>query len=308
MKLKYLAFFGCILWFQISFSQYTDDINSNRPGNSMSAFSLGKSIFQAESGVNYLNDYHKLLGYNAKGYGLDLTLRYGFFREQLEAIVNFNYQNDCFNLDTISLHRKGLKTTTFGLKYLFYDPMRNYDKPINVKSWKANNRYDWHQLIPSIAGYVGMNYNTNRALFSRTSETIGVYGPKAMLITQNVLPSTFVLVTNVFIDQYGTSMETLGYVATLTKGFNDNWSGFIENKGMKNDYYSDCIFTAGAAYLVNSSLQLDASISRNYKDTPRLLFAGIGASWRFDGFYEEELYRSPIKSKSTDKKSKGKKK
>ena len=306
MKLNLLAFIGCFLWFQNSVAQYTDDINSNRPGNSMSAFSVGKTVFQLESGINYLDESHNFLDYTAKGYGVDLTARYGFYREQLEAIVNINYQNDCYNSDVLSQHRNGIKTTTIGFKYLFYDPMKNYEKPVNVKSWKANHQYDWHYIIPSVAGYVGFNLNTHKELFSRTTETIGTFGPKAMLITQNILPGAWVFVTNIFMDQYGTSMQSLGYVVTLTKGFNDQWSGFIENKGIKNDYYSDGIFTAGAAYLVSSSLQLDASVSRNYKDTPKLLFAGIGASWRFDGNYDEVLYRTPKKEKKKDKSTKSK--
>ena len=103
-------------------------------------------------------------------------------------------------------------------------------------------------------------------------------------------------------------MQSKGYVVTLTKGFNDNWSGFVENKGIKNEYYSDGIFTAGAAYLVSNSLQLDASVSRNYKDTPKLLFVGLGASWRFDSNYDEVLYRTPKKEKKKDKSKKSKEK
>ena len=308
MKLKLLAIFSCSLWFLNSFAQYTDDINSNRPGNSMSAFSLGKTVFQLESGINYLDESHNLLDYKAKGYGVDLTARYGFYREQFEAVINLNYQNDCYDSELLSQHRKGIKTTTIGFKYLFYDPMKNYDKPTNVYSWKANHQYDWHYIIPSLAGYVGFNLNSNKELFSRTTETIGTFGPKAMLITQNILPKSCVLITNVFMDQYGTSMQSLGYVVTLTKGFNDQWTGFIENKGIKNDYYSDGIFTAGAASLVSSSLQLDASVSRNYKDTPKLLYAGLGASWRFDDNYNEVLYRSPKKEKKKDKSKKSKEK
>ena len=39
-----------LVFFSVSavFSQYTDVINSNRPGESMSAFSLGKTVFQTE--------------------------------------------------------------------------------------------------------------------------------------------------------------------------------------------------------------------------------------------------------------------
>lgn len=306
MKLIQLFFVCLFISSTNTFAQYTDDINSNRPGNSMSAFSVGKTVLQVESGLNYINENHSLLGYTAKGYSADLTTRYGFFREQLEAVLNFNYQNDCYNLDTLGIHRRGLKTTTFGFKYLVYDPMKNYDKPANVYSWKANHKYDWHSLIPSIGVYAGFNINSNKELFARTSQTIGTFGPKAMLITQNILPRSCVLVTNVFMDQYKTSMQTLGYVVTFTKGFNDHWSGFIENRGLKNDYYSDGIFTGGAAYLLSNNIQIDASVSRNYKDTPKILYVGIGASWRFDGNYDEVLYRTPKKEDKKDKSKKSK--
>ncbi len=308
MKLIHLIVFSLFILSTTSFAQYTDDINSNRPGNSMSAFSVGKTVLQVETGVNYINESHSILGYTAKGYSADLTMRYGFFREQLEAVVNFNYQNDCYNLDTIGIHRRGIKTSTFGLKYLIYDPMKNYEKKIDVKSWKANHKYDWHSLIPSVGVYAGFNINSNKELFARTNQAIGTFGPKAMVITQNILPRSCVLITNIFMDQYGTSMQTLGYVVTLTKGFNDHWTGFIENRGLKNDYYSDGIFTGGAAYLLSNNLQIDASVSRNYKDTPKLLYVGLGASWRFDGNYDEVLYRSPKKEdkKDNSKKSKDK--
>jgi hypothetical protein len=307
MKLIQLFFVCLFISSTNTFAQYTDDINSNRPGNSMSAFSVGKTVLQVESGLNYINENHSLLGYTAKGYSADLTTRYGFFREELEAVLNFNYQNDCYNLDTLGIHRRGLKTTTFGFKYLVYDPMKNYEKKIDVKSWKANHKYDWHSLIPSIAVYAGFNINSNKELFARTNKSIGTFGPKAMVITQNILPRAWVFVTNVFMDQYGTSMQTLGYVVTLTKGFNDHWSGFIENRALKNDYYSDGFFTGGAAYLFSHNLQIDASVSRNYKTTPNVFYAGLGASWRFDGNYDEVLYRKPNKEKEKKEKVKTKK-
>ena len=50
---------------QISFAQFTDDINSNRPGRSMMAFSVGKSVFQTETGLHYVNEDHNTLDYKA---------------------------------------------------------------------------------------------------------------------------------------------------------------------------------------------------------------------------------------------------
>ena len=74
---------------------------------------------------------------------------------------------------------------------------------------------------------------------------------------------------------------------TLTKGFNDQWSGFIENQGFKSDFYSDAILRGGAAYLLNKDMQIDASISTNFKDTPTVLYGGVGFSWRYDANYKE---------------------
>ena len=35
----------------LHYGQYTDVINSNRPGETMSAFSVGKSVIQVETGI-----------------------------------------------------------------------------------------------------------------------------------------------------------------------------------------------------------------------------------------------------------------
>jgi hypothetical protein len=308
MKLKncllLIIFFIC----KNATAQYTDVINSNRPGNSMSAFSVGKTIIQVESGLNYINEKHNLLDYNVKGYTGDLTARYGFFKEELEAILSINYQNDNYTSEILDIHRKGVKTTTLGAKYLFYDPEKNYEKPVDLYSWKANHKYSWHQLIPALSGYAGFNINTGSNLFFRGDEPVKKLTPKAMLITQNQFPGAWVFVTNIYFDQILSPYQSYGYVVTLTKGFNDKVSGFLENKGFKGDYYSDGIFTIGAAYLFDSNIQIDASISRNYKDTPKLLYAGLGCSWRFDENYDTVLLRAPKKDKKKDKSTKGKEK
>lgn len=275
----------------------------------MSAFSVGKTVIQIESGLNYINEKHNLLDYKTKGYTSDVTARYGFFKEELEAILSINYQNDIYTSEIIDIHRKGIKTITLGGKYMFYDPEKNYEKPLNMYSWKANHKYNWHQLIPALSGFVGFNINTGSNLFFRGDEPLKKLTPKAMLITQNQLPNSWVLTTNIYADQAFSPYKSYGYVVTLTKGFNDKWSGFLENRGFKGTYYSDGIFTTGAAFLFAKNFQLDASISRNYKDTPKLLYAGIGFSWRYDENYNEVLLRflkKDDKKKNKSKKDKGK--
>ena len=123
-----------------------------------------------------------------------------------------------------------------------------------------------------------------------------------MLITQNHFgDGKWVFVTNVIADYVTTDFPSYGYVVTLTRGFNDRWSGFLENQGFKSDFYSDAIIRGGAAYLLNKDMQIDASISSSLKNTPSILYGGIGFSWRYDGKYKE--VRVKIDSDNNDKKT-----
>ena len=283
------------------YSQHTDQINSNRPGETMSAFAVGKSVIQLESGLYGIKEKHSIDNWDANGYGLDLTVRWGFFLERLELIADLQYQYEIRNYNLKSEDLTALKQTVFGAKYLIYDPFKNYEKKINVYSWKANRSFNWHQLIPAVSVFAGANFtlSNNPYYFSEK----GAISPKVMLITQNHLgDGSWVFVTNIIGDYIGTDFPSYNYVLTLTKGFNDHWSGFIENQGIKSDFYSDAIVRGGAAYLLTNDMQIDASISGSLKTTPSLLYGGPGFSWRFDADYKE--VRMDIDSGDSDKKAK----
>ena len=55
----------------------------------------------------------------------------------------------------------------------------------------------------------------------------------------------------------------------------------------KSDFYSDAILRGGAAYLLSNDIQIDASISNSLKNTPSIVYGGIGFSWRYDANYKE---------------------
>src|SRR5690606_37227902 len=95
-----------------------------------------------------------------KGFLVDLDLRYGFWKEQLEFIADLQYRNDNYTVTGAeSLRRSYMRTTTLGFKYLFYDPFRNYEEKVNIYSWKANHRFKWIQFLPALAVYAGANFN-----------------------------------------------------------------------------------------------------------------------------------------------------
>jgi len=309
MKLKFLAPLLFLFLFKNGYAQHTDEINSNRPGESMSAFAVGKTVIQIESGLNYTNEKHSLLGYKASGFGIDFTTRYGIFKEQLETILDFTYQNDNYTTDLASSHRTGLKSSTIGAKYLVYDPYKYYEEKINIYSWKANHKFNWRQFIPAVAVYAGANLNFSSNKFISKEESLNNVTPKVMLVTQNIFGNNYVFVANVYLDKIGTDYQSLEYIITLTKAINDNCSASVENKGIKGDFYADAIFRGGAAYLVNQNLQIDASFSKNYKGTPSITYGGIGVSWRSDSKYKDVLVRAKKdKKKDKSKKSKDKEK
>lgn len=303
MNIKKMLVAGFLMISATQYAQYTDIINSNRPGKSMSAFSVGKTVIQAEAGLYGVREKHDLLGYEANGFGTEMDVRYGAFFDQFEFALNTQYQYDWYEAPLVSDTRGGFKQVTIGAKYLLYDPFIKQDKP-NLYSWKANHKFSWKQFIPAVAIYGGLNLKIGKNPF--TFPTDRAISPKVMLITQNHFGSKWVWVNNIIADKYMTDYPTLGLISTLTRGFNMRWSGFLEFQGYKSDYYADTVMRLGAAYLVRENIQLDASLSKNVKDTPSLLSANVGMAWRFDSNWETNYKRvkNDKKDKKKDKKSK----
>ena len=309
-KFRYVFFLSLLLFPLVNHAQYTDQINSNRPGETMSAFAVGKSVIQLETGAYGIAQKHHLLNYVANGFGIDATIRYGVFKEKLELIADLQYQSQVYEARFTKIDQKALKQTIIGAKYLLYDPFKSQEKKINVYSWKVDKSFKWKQLIPAVSVFAGANITSanNPYHFSPNASI----SPKVILITQNHFgDGSWVFVTNTIADYIGSEFPSYGYAVTITKGINKNWSGFIENQGYKSDFYSDLIVRSGAAFLVNDDLQLDISGSASLKDTPAIFYGGIGLSWRYDGNYKE--VRTPIEEdpnilKAQKKAQKGKKK
>ena len=302
-KIKNLVVAAFFMIPLIHYGQHTDQINSNRPGETISAFAVGKSVIQVESGIYGIKENHSILNYDANGFGIDMTLRWGLFMEKLELIADFQYQYEYLNPAIDYPERSDFKQTILGAKYLIYDPFKNYEKNINVYSWKANHSFNWHQLIPAVSVFAGANITLKDNPYYFSPEA--AISPKIALITQNHFgDGTWVFVTNIIADYIGTDYPSYGYGITLTKGFNRKWSGFIENQGYMSDFYSDAIVRGGAAYLIHDDLQIDASISTSLKDTPSILYGGIGFSWRYDAGYKE--IRMKVDTGDSDKKAKRK--
>ncbi|WP_040278533.1 transporter [Psychroserpens damuponensis] len=309
---KALIFFTC-LFVQIVFAQYTDVINSNRPGVSKSAFSVGTNVAQVEVGPYIVNEEHTPLKYEVSGFGVDFTARYGLLFEELELNIEGTYQNDTFtdNRSTISYEdkRSNFKQLTVGAKYLVYDPYKLKDgeeeeKP-NLYSYHANHSFKWKSLIPAVAVYAGANFDTKNNPY--TGPGIEGFSPKIMVASQNNFSGGWVLVTNLLMDRIGTDYSEFQYIITLTHSFNPQWVIFAETQGIKSDFYADNLFRFGGGYLWSKDFQLDTALTFNSKDTPSVFGVNFGMSYRFDFHVDKETDNGNSRKDADKRKPKKKK-
>ena len=281
----------CLISFD-AFSQYTEVINSNRPGVSRSAFSVGTNVAQLEVGPYIIKEEHTPLKYEVSGFGIDFAARYGLFFEELELNLEGTYQSDTFtdNRSTIPSEdsRANFKNFTIGAKYLVYDPYKNSgeDKP-NLYSWKANHKFKWNSLIPAVAVYAGANFDSKNNTY--TAPGIEGFSPKVMIATQNNFAGGWVFVMNLIKDRIGSDDSDFQYILTLTHSFNPQWVVFGETQGIKSDFYADNLFRLGGAYLWGKDFQLDTAVTFNTKDTPSVFSVNFGASYRLDFHKDKEV-------------------
>jgi len=72
--------------------QYTETINSNRPGASSGAYAVGINVIQAEAGITYMKNKHELRKQDFGATGLEYEFRYGIWKEALEINLSGAFQ------------------------------------------------------------------------------------------------------------------------------------------------------------------------------------------------------------------------
>lgn len=287
---RLLVFFLLIFLLKINlgYSQFTDIINSNRPGNSSGAFAVGKDILQLENGFYFTNEKHQLLNYDIEGYGTEFKIRYGFLYEKLEVIISGNYQSDNLSDNRYNpannINRKNFKKFKIGAKYLIYDPKKGITEKPNVYSYFADKKFKWKNLIPAISVYGGLNIDSKNNPF--VSSNVSGISPSLAIFTQSNFTNRSVITTNVIFERIGSNQNDFEYIISLTHAFNESFIGFIETHGIKSDFYADNKLGFGVAYLFNDNLQLDLGAILNFKDTPKIFQMSLGVSYRLNLYKE----------------------
>ena len=269
--------------------QYTEVINSNRPGVSVSAYALGSNVLQFEVGGLYEIQNHDTNNTESNIIGADFALRYGLYFETLELVYEGTYvsQNITFNNFGVEETRNDFRRNRAGLKFLIFDPFKNPEnnKP-NLYSWRANNKFQFKNLLPAVSLYGGATFNLGNNPFCPEDETISYRG---MISTQSRLTPKSTLITNVAYDRITTDFPEWNYVISFQRAFrNPKWSIFLEHQGIVSDRYSDTLFRTGVAHLFSENFQMDLNFGGSIKTTPSRYFGSFGLSYRLD-FHQDKL-------------------
>ena len=280
-----------LLLAEFSYGQYTEVINSRRPGYSDSPYSVGTKVYQVEAGLFYKNVggylywdpiQEETFSYSASSFGSDIMLRTGQFFEKLEfnldmAVVGEN--RDYTQPDEYSNSAFGFSKLTLGAKYLLYKP-EYADKSKEIRSWKARHSFDKKRLIPAVGVYAGLNTNLLTELHKNPE---GV-SPRFGIYTQNDLSDRLIVLLNFIADKAFTNEAENSYIITVTYTLAEKWSIFGENQGFfRKNVPNDFQFGAGGAYLINKNMQADLSGRMIFDERgDNTYIIGGGISWRLD--------------------------
>ena len=306
----FLFLIACI---HISSAQYTEVINSKRPGFSDSPYSVGTNVYQVEAGLfykdigNYLfkDPQSQIISrYSSKTIGTDLSFRVGKFLEKLELNVDMalvNESRDYTIPDVTNISNLGLSKFTIGAKYLVYMP-KYADKSKEIRSWKKRNSFDKKRLIPAVGVYAGLNTN----LLTELHKNPDGISPRFAVFTQNNISDKLIVLTNLIADNMFTAYSEYSFILTTTYSLNDQISVFGEGQAFRRkDVPNDYQFGIGSAYLLNKNMQIDGS-ARFIKDErgDHTFLIGAGISWRIDK-HQDQFMLIGSDGELTDKKKEG---
>lgn len=292
------------LFFAISFlltnstiAQYTDIINSNKPGFSESPYSVGSGVYQFESNFFTKNTNISPIFSKPQSLGIDVLFRTSFFLERLEFNTQITYQKDKVafnNIFTSHYFNSGISKLTVGAKYLLFEPTYT-DKSKEVRSWKKRNAFDYKRFIPSVAIYLGVNTDFINSLYQTNK-----ISPKIGVLLQQNLTNDFNIISNIFYDKAGTEFTEISYIVTATQNFGERWSGFLEHQAIIEKYQNNLNFGLGVAYLFSRNLQVNTSFRSIKEGKSEGFYGGFGVSYRIDKHQDTYKDLNEIESKLKD--------
>lgn len=232
--------------------QYAESIVSGRPGQAIGPMTVGKDVFQVQSGFTY-NDI-RFDESTTKSNIITNVFRWGVL-EHLEVNGLLAWQNDKIQTSNFESNNSGVSDSQIGLRYNF---------SIN-RGW-----------IPTLGFQSRLLLRLQDDEYRRND-----IGAQFILITNNQIYDGFSISTNWLMTYSGFEPRpSYGYVLNLSHSINDKWGTFIEAYGGLDNLYVNIDF--GLTYLLINNIQLDISCGFQGDNNISDWFFDTGISWRVD--------------------------
>jgi hypothetical protein len=235
-------------------AQYNETIRADRPGQALSAFTVGRGIFQVQCGFDYFGSHDALN--KTTGVLNNTVIRYGI-TEHFEINSQFEYKGQRItqNKDTSRNTQRGVSATDLGIRY---------------------HIYEGKGPVPS----VGFQFGTRLPVLG-TDYKIKDLAPRFLIITSQQFSEKFSVNT-----VWGTawngnnSVPKYNYVINLSLSLSDRLGVFVENYGSVEAGVFTTYFDGGISWLLTSDLQLGLNGGLGSNLGVNNYFISAGVSWR----------------------------
>lgn len=261
-------------------AQFSETIQSGRPGQSIVANTVGKGIFQLQQGGIFsqsktpgITVVNGMIGMHRPGYlyqnrfTTENVIRYGVTeRIELNAAVNYDWDNHFGDKDILVLGVDGGYLSTFDIGGRINISQQENVLPTMAVQARLGMGQTYHEsdfelndieITAAFAWQLGANHG----------------------LTVNLVP---IFSINGFDDRYN-------YTVAYSWSFAQDWSLFIENYGGYTasdqiDSFFSTYFDGGFAWVLNDNVQLDVlgGYGKNeiYFNEVQSFFVSAGVSWR----------------------------
>ena len=237
-------------------AQYNETIRSGRPGISIGPYTVGKNVFQIQTGLILGGAQPEDEADGETSLIAESTvIRFGLTRT-LEVSTAFTFSRDKTENASGETTRSGLSQADVGFRV---------------------DLYEGQGIVPT----VGFQSRLKLDILSKDYDPAHL-GIVCLFITTQKLTQQLSLTTNWGAVWNGNDPDPRGlYILNLSFPIAGNLGGFVENYGSVKSSNFDTRFDGGLAYLVNNDLQLDISGGYGKNDGVSDYFIDAGVSWRF---------------------------
>lgn len=250
MKTSFLTLF-LLFGFFSSHAQFGEKIRTGRPGQSIGPYTLGKKVFQLQTGATF-TDIDDGAARNEKIGDYIAIVRLGLL-EKLEISGVINYRNQHFDNSFLSSTLKGINNTQIGLRY-------------NILKARG--------YIPAIGLQGRLLLKGQTGDFKRED-----VGSKFILAVGQKVTNWLSFTGNYIMTWQGDGQDPAkAYTAALSFPITKKLEAFVEMYGNLDDFTTN--YDGGLGYTLTDNFKIDVSAGWQGEDEIDNYFIDFGFSWR----------------------------